>query len=94
MDIQSLEKRFVRLWTRVRARGDPHKAFKLVLDKYSEPCREYHNLNHVVGCLIIFDQVRHICRKPCLVEFAIWFHDIIYDPRALDNEDRSAELVA
>jgi predicted metal-dependent HD superfamily phosphohydrolase len=59
---------------------------------YSESHRHYHNASHIVECLREFDSSRHLTRQPIAVELAIWFHDAIYDPRAADNEERSAEL--
>ena len=61
---------------------------------YSEPHRHYHNSQHIVDCLNEFDSARNVAHEPLAVELAIWFHDAIYNPRAADNEERSAELAA
>lgn len=57
---------------------------------YSEPHRAYHNLSHVMALLHQVDAERAHIRQREVVELAIWFHDVIYDTRAKDNEQRSA----
>jgi len=75
------------------AKGTTHWYDRL-LEFYSEPNRCYHNCQHISDCLNKFESVRDVAREPLAVEFAIWFHDAIYNPRAADNEERSAELAA
>lgn len=58
---------------------------------YSEPGRHYHSTTHVAECLTHFAAVRTHARAPAEIELALWFHDAIYDARASDNEERSAE---
>ena len=59
-------------------------------DAYGDPARAYHNLDHVGDCLVRFDELVHHAINPVTVEFAIWFHDIVYDTHAADNEECSA----
>lgn len=58
---------------------------------YSEPHRSYHNLSHIMVLLRYAETHRHQINRLETVEFAIWFHDVIYDTHLKDNERRSAE---
>ena len=70
----------------------PSYCYQRLLAHYAEPQRHYHTLQHIMECLREFDAARALAQQPRLIEFAIWFHDVIYDPRAHDNEERSAQL--
>ena len=71
--------------------NDAKLAYEHLLLMYSEPHRYYHNLTHIEECLLKFDQVSSRCDRPKEVEIAIWCHDVIYDPKKSDNEEKSAE---
>ncbi len=74
------------------ARGPVSATYEELLRRYAEPVRAYHNGHHIAECLEEFADVRELASQPLSVEFAIWYHDAVYDPRAADNEERSADL--
>ena len=80
------------LWSKAGASGDPSPWYDRLAAAYSEPHRHYHNQQHIAECLGEFDHARHLAQQQDAVEFAIWFHDVVYEPKAGDNEERSAEL--
>lgn len=55
--------------------------------RLGEPHRHYHTLGHIAHMLA------HVGPQPSReLLAAIWLHDIVYDPRAPDNEERSAAI--
>lgn len=91
MNAAGLE-RWGRVWRSVNPTGDPEPVYRELVSRYSEPHRHYHNLRHIAECLSEFDAARDLAREPVAVELAIWFHGVVYDTHAGDNEDRSAEV--
>lgn len=67
--------------------------FNLLFNAYTESQRYYHTIQHIVECLDMFHQVRDQLNDPIAVEWAIWFHDVVYDPKSSDNEEQSADLM-
>jgi len=63
-----------------------------ILARYTEAHRAYHTPQHLQECFAEFQCVRHLCEHSGEVQFALWYHDAIYDTTASDNETRSAEL--
>lgn len=65
-------------------------AFADVAARYSEARRSYHTLEHVDRVLRAAGDLHDVASDPIAVELAVWLHDVVYDARAGDNEDRSA----
>jgi len=65
-------------------------AFQELVTAYGESWRHYHTLAHIEDCLVHLDAVRDLLRSPEEVELALWFHDVVYDPRSKSNEFDSA----
>ncbi len=68
--------------------------YRDLVARYSEPQRAYHTLDHIAECLRWLDEVSPLLARPREAELALWFHDVVYDPRRADNEERSAALAA
>jgi len=88
------KQRFISLWNRCRTRDgagvDADDVYKEVHGYYSEPGRFYHTPKHIEHCLAQFDLASGEMVNADAVEIAIWFHDLIFDVRANDNELQSA----
>jgi predicted metal-dependent HD superfamily phosphohydrolase len=65
-----------------------------IRDLHTGPERAYHGWSHPLALLALFDSVRDRLSDPLAVYCAIVLHDAIYEPRAGDNEARSAALAA
>jgi predicted metal-dependent HD superfamily phosphohydrolase len=85
--------RWSTMWPRLGAGAGSYggTVFQEVIQAYSEPHRRYHTLAHLQDCLQQFDTACSLATHPGEVEAALWFHDAIYDPRAAENEVRSAQ---
>lgn len=68
--------------------------FDRLVAAHSEPHRHYHTLEHVAEMLKVAGRLAKLCANPAVVQFAVWFHDAVYDPTRSDNERRSAELAS
>ena len=91
MDIKPLENRWIRLFDLGKQNEFVKQAFNHLVDRYAEKHRYYHTLEHIDACLKHLDQHADIIPGLVNVEIAIWFHDVIYDPKRNDNEAMSAE---
>jgi predicted metal-dependent HD superfamily phosphohydrolase len=66
------------------------QALEDVCRRYAEPGRFYHTLDHVRDVLEMVAGLGPHATNLHAVELAAWLHDVVYDSRAADNEERSA----
>lgn len=67
------------------------QSFEEIRRHYGEPGRFYHTLDHVHLVLQVVESLSGQARNVNAVRLAGWLHDVIYDSRASDNEERSAD---
>jgi predicted metal-dependent HD superfamily phosphohydrolase len=74
-----------------------HVTLADVVDRYGDPTRRYHGVEHVrtvvsrVIALLHDDRVGNVSNPETVVWAALW-HDAVYDPRSSTNEADSAAL--
>jgi predicted metal-dependent HD superfamily phosphohydrolase len=64
----------------------------LIIAKYSEEHRAYHNLSHIQALLGQAENFRDKFDDEESVRLAVWFHDAVYEPQSQANEIESARL--
>ena len=87
-----MKSKFIKLWK---------KGAKAIFTEYNKldtlysKKRHYHNLSHIRMCLneLNFIKTKNTKYDFDSIELAIWYHDIIYDPKMDNNEEKSAEFV-
>ena len=57
---------------------------------YKEPHRRYHTELHLQECLTLVDTHIPYVQDLDAIVLALFFHDIVHDPMAQDNEEKSA----
>lgn len=100
------ELRFLWLMNRLWVKEDPKKLFVQLRDIYDRPISSdarwddiaqkmkwsYHKRLHAIDCSNELYQIKHLLQDPDVVECALIFHDIVYDPISKTNEEDSAHL--
>ena len=66
--------------------------FNSIVEHYSAKNRAYHNLSHIQSLLSLSESLPDKIQSRDAFYFAIWFHDLIYDTKSSDNEEKSAEF--
>ncbi|KGM14080.1 HD domain-containing protein [Cellulomonas bogoriensis] len=73
---------------------------RLLLERWSEPGRHYHNLRHLSDVLARVDELAEETHEPDLVRLAAWYHGAVFDAaehasyarRGGEDEQASADL--
>lgn len=63
-----------------------------IRDTYSEGKRYYHNLNHISHMLHFAENDQDDLVDYDMLQFAIWYHDIVYKATKSNNELKSAQF--
>jgi predicted metal-dependent HD superfamily phosphohydrolase len=91
-EIAAMSRRWLNLTASLAV--DPEQARRVFADLvscYTASGRYYHNLGHVKELLDTVDELEPLATDFTAIRLAVWFHDVVYDPQAKDNEVKSAE---
>ena len=78
--------------------GIDNDSINNILQRWNEPHRHYHNLNHLFKLFDGIDEIENSHRIQDVddmkekLEVIALFHDVIYDPMSSSNEDDSADF--
>lgn len=68
-----------------------NQTFGEITAVYGRQGRYYHNSKHIEEVLRVIENLNDEYKLDESLQFAAWFHDIVYNTQARDNEEKSAE---
>lgn len=74
------------------SKAEIENCFNDIWIAYTESHRHYHNLTHISSMIQEIDNNPDNSLDHDVLLFATWFHDIVYNPKKHDNEEKSAML--
>jgi predicted metal-dependent HD superfamily phosphohydrolase len=67
-------------------------AFDEIIAAHSQAHRRYHGVGHLEALFALLDKHAQSVAEALPLHFGVWWHDVVYEPQASDNEARSAAL--
>ena len=77
-------------WSVAPALSD--REFEKIREHYGGPDRFYHTLDHIGNVLETIAGLGSLASDLNAVKMAAWLHDVIYDSKNPDNEDRTRRI--
>lgn len=82
---------WLEMWKGLGAPSADAGLYSQLIERYSEPHRHYHTVQHLDECFAWLPKTRPLSLYHHEIELALWFHDAIYDVKRQDNEQKSAQ---
>lgn len=92
IDSQTLDEAWQQVWQTL-APNQAMPDLQTVLNAYAQPQRHYHTTQHLQECLLWWQRCQNHMQAPAEVALALFYHDIVYDPKRSDNELQSANTM-
>lgn len=67
--------------------------FNNIINHYQKPHRHYHDITHLYECFLWFDKIKDNLYRPDLVAIALFYHDVVYNPKSSTNEYDSSLMM-
>jgi predicted metal-dependent HD superfamily phosphohydrolase len=65
-----------------------------IVARHNENHRRYHTQRHLAAMFELLERLAPQLAYGAPARLAVWWHDLVYEPRARDNEERSASIAA
>ena len=92
IDTQTLDEIWQQVWQTL-APNQAKPDLQAVLNAYAQPQRHYHTVQHLQECLQWWQRCQEQMQHPAEVALALFYHDIVYEPKRSDNELQSANTM-